>query len=201
VDTCLRNLFKELEDLGILDNTLIVITADHGESLYEHDIFLDHHGLYDVTVRVPLLFYLEDEKGSISTPFQLIDLFPTIADMCNLRTTLNLIRDLDGVPLSRLLELSDNIRPLFFEEAHTEDKIAVRVGDIKYITALNSKHAICRYCGRIHGGIEELYDLKEDPYEERNLVDERKEVKKLLRNLLLKWFSAQRSRSLIRLIK
>ncbi len=42
-----RRIFTALEALGILDNTIVVINSDHGETLYDHDCYFDHHGLYD----------------------------------------------------------------------------------------------------------------------------------------------------------
>jgi arylsulfatase A-like enzyme len=49
-------MVNTLDENGLMDTTLLVITSDHGESLTEHGIFFDHHGLYDPTIRVPLLF-------------------------------------------------------------------------------------------------------------------------------------------------
>ena len=53
-----------LEKRGVLDESVVILTSDHDESLTEHNIFFgraspyiffDHHGLYDVTIRVPLI--------------------------------------------------------------------------------------------------------------------------------------------------
>ena len=55
MDAAIRTLFARLEAKGILDETLVVITSDHGETLYDHDCYFDHHGLYDVTLHVPLI--------------------------------------------------------------------------------------------------------------------------------------------------
>ena len=60
VDSALKELVEGLEELGMLDDTLIVITSDHGESLTEHGVYFDHHGLYDVSIRVPLILYGAD---------------------------------------------------------------------------------------------------------------------------------------------
>ena len=46
VDKCIGNLLTTLKNHKILEDTLIIITSDHGESLTEHDMFFDHHGLY-----------------------------------------------------------------------------------------------------------------------------------------------------------
>jgi len=191
IDFHLKLLFKELETLGLIDNTLIIITADHGESLYEHSIFFDHHGLYDVSLAVPLIIIDREMQGKfIETPTQLIDLFPTIIDLAGLKPTQYIKRALsnvDGISLVRdsFYETSED-RLLFFEESYTERKIALRVGPLKYITALSRRDAVCRYCGRIHGGIEELYDLRADPLEVINLAEKKPELKALLRHELFK---------------
>ena len=57
LDDQLRALFASLRDTGQLDDTIVVVAADHGESLGEHGIFFDHEGLYEPTVRVPLLVW------------------------------------------------------------------------------------------------------------------------------------------------
>jgi arylsulfatase A-like enzyme len=57
VDTQLGRVLSGLEQWGILDDTLVVITADHGESLTEHGYLFDHGDhLYDASLHVPLVF-------------------------------------------------------------------------------------------------------------------------------------------------
>jgi len=55
VDECIGSLLSALEDTGTADDTLVIATADHGEIMYEHGIFFDHHGLYDANLRVPFI--------------------------------------------------------------------------------------------------------------------------------------------------
>ncbi|GAA3326152.1 hypothetical protein GCM10020331_060880 [Ectobacillus funiculus] len=55
MDACIQNIFATVEALGIEEETLIVITSDHGETLYEHDCYFDHHGMYDNCLTVPLI--------------------------------------------------------------------------------------------------------------------------------------------------
>src|SRR5262249_59651935 len=54
VDEQLRELFEHLGRLELLDRTVVVVAADHGESLGEHGLYFVHDGLYETTVRVPL---------------------------------------------------------------------------------------------------------------------------------------------------
>jgi len=55
MDACIANILNRLDELGQTDNTLVVWTADHGETLDEHGCYFDHHGLYEPTLHVPLI--------------------------------------------------------------------------------------------------------------------------------------------------
>lgn len=57
LDEQMRALFATLESTGLLDDTIVIVAADHGESLGEHGIYFVHAGLYETTVRVPLLIH------------------------------------------------------------------------------------------------------------------------------------------------
>ncbi|NUQ01583.1 MAG: sulfatase, partial [Armatimonadetes bacterium] len=55
MDSCIQRIFTRLDELGLRDNTIVVINGDHGETLDEHDCWFDHHGLYEPTLTVPLI--------------------------------------------------------------------------------------------------------------------------------------------------
>src|SRR5687767_12214599 len=55
MDAAIQSLFTALGSLGILDDTIVVVNGDHGETLYEHECWFDHHGMYDNTLHVPLV--------------------------------------------------------------------------------------------------------------------------------------------------
>jgi len=77
-DACLQRIFMYLQKMGLLKNSLIVFTADHGESLGEHWIF-DHNHLYYGILRVPLIIRIPDSiKGVINNPVSSVDIVPTI---------------------------------------------------------------------------------------------------------------------------
>ncbi|MCD6482922.1 MAG: sulfatase, partial [Candidatus Aenigmarchaeota archaeon] len=86
IDTQIGIILKSLSEKGLTDDTIIILMADHGESFIEHDIFFEHHGLYDVSIHVPLIIYNPDFCGrkTIDELVQTIDLFPTIAKMVNI---------------------------------------------------------------------------------------------------------------------
>ncbi|MFW6136801.1 MAG: sulfatase, partial [Candidatus Aminicenantaceae bacterium] len=171
VDFHIGRLMSFLEHENLMNNTWLIITSNHGESLIEHDIFFDHHGLYDVTTHCPLIFHFPDRfkpgrriKGFI----QHIDLVPTLCDW------LKIPPEHLGFDGSSLLPLmrgeKKRIRDFVFsEESYFQRKISLRESRFKYIFAPDNT-GWCQCCGKVHKGIEELYDLEEDPGEAVNLV-------------------------------
>jgi len=176
VDTCIKRIIDLIEKDKNLKNTIIIITSDHGESLLEHEIFFDHHGLYDVSIHVPLIIhdFRKDLKTKNSALVQHTDLFPTILDLLKF----DIKTDFDGASLVPLINMrKKRIRKyIFVEEAHTQRKRAIRTKQYKYIQAVDKKRIVCRYCKRIHGEEEELYDLKKDPEEKENIVTKKKKL-------------------------
>ena len=186
VDSAIKEFIEFLEELNLLDDTLLIITSDHGESLIEHNIFFDHHGLYDPSIRIPLIIYNPRlTPHEISSFVQNIDLMPTILDIFNTKIGTTSI---EGAPLLRLILNKENeqIRSeVFIEESYTERKLAIRTERYKYIVAPDATKATCRYCGYIHGGsLEELYDLKRDSEESNNIITAENDIVKGLRKLL-----------------
>jgi len=47
---CIQRIFTRLEELDLMDKTLIIVTSDHGESLMDHECYFDHHGLYECII-------------------------------------------------------------------------------------------------------------------------------------------------------
>ncbi|WP_457742280.1 sulfatase family protein [Thermococcus sp.] len=191
IDEKLAGFIDFLKDQGIYENTIIIFTADHGESLTEHGIYFDHHGLYDVSLRVPLVIlnFPDGRKGHLDGLVQHVDLFPALAKALHLKAK----HPVDGGNVFSLAE-NEGRDFIIVEENHTEVKRGIRTKRWKYIYAPDPQEAVCRLCGIVHGGIEELYDLKSDPGEERNIVDERKDVAKVLRETLDEWYAKMERR-------
>jgi arylsulfatase A-like enzyme len=84
VDHHIGELLKTIDDLQLRENTLVVLTSDHGESLGEHDYVGHGRHLFENIVRVPLIFRLPGKipPGKVvDTPVSLIDLAPTVIDL------------------------------------------------------------------------------------------------------------------------
>lgn len=80
VDAALRDLFAALQQRGFLDNTVVVILADHGEEFREHGLMGHHQTLFEEVIRVPLLMTVPGEGAGarVETIVSLTDVAPTI---------------------------------------------------------------------------------------------------------------------------
>jgi arylsulfatase A-like enzyme len=83
-DAQVGRVLDELESLGLAKNTLVVLTADHGEILYEHEHYFGHDiALYDECTMVPLVIRIpgtEPARHRVTSLAQSIDIFPTVLD-------------------------------------------------------------------------------------------------------------------------
>lgn len=173
MDACIQNIFQTLEDMGIMDETLVVITSDHGETLYDHDCYFDHHGLYDVTLRVPLVFRYPGKvpAGKRHADYtQLKDIMPTILEILDIQTDLSF----DGRSLMPLMK-DEWLEPepeFYITECTWMRKHGWRTPEWKLIHALEPD---------FHFKPEvELYNLIKDPDENNNVAEEEPEVVAML---------------------
>ena len=185
VDHEIGRLLDFLEHNRMLNDALIVLTSDHGESLLEHGIYLDHHGLYDVTLQVPLIIvHPQLPRGKRASGFvQHFDIFPTMLDLLDIKAN----ADIDGLSILPLIDEQQLRSAVYSEEAQWQRKRAIRTEKWKYIYALSEEGALCRRCGRTHGPPEELYDLTDDPEETTNVLQREPQVAKDLRNQADRW--------------
>jgi arylsulfatase len=183
-------LLSYLENNGLMQDTLVVSTSDHGESMGEHGIWFDHHGLYEPTVRVPLILYSPGliPEGSTSTALvQHVDLLPTIIDLLGLKERVAS----DGISMAKHILKREPFSREFaiIEEAHAQRNIAVIHNGLKLIKRIGGEDgdAVCGYCRVVHCQEEELYDLHDDPFETQNLLDQRDDQRDDLYSFLERW--------------
>jgi arylsulfatase len=178
MDRHLRAVFKALAP--VQHDTLVILTADHGEIMDEHDGFFDHHGLYEGNVHVPLILFWPGKLPAgrrVPGLVQNLDLAPTLLELAG-------IADRDGMEglslLPSIYGLRDgNYDTLFFSEATWQVKRAVRKGRWKFILALEPDPH--------DGPMRELYDLETDPAEQHNLVDAEPAMARELEERLNAW--------------
>lgn len=162
-DSLVGTMLDEIDRRGLADNTVIVLTSDHGEEFYEHGNWRHGNQLYDEVVRVPLLVRdPRGPRGSVrSDAAMLIDVMPTLLTLAGIGSEDT--PEMDGRPLFSGTEPGQ--RPTFAEhwwfEGGNYVARAVEVGGLKLISAHDE--------GRGRSG-EELYDLRSDAAERFDLL-------------------------------
>lgn len=182
VDQYIGKLLNKLYELDIKNNTMIIITADHGEEFYDHGYFFKSSTLYQEIIHIPLIIYYPKEFNPrrIEETVSHVDILPTILDVLGIEVP----ADVDGMSLVPLIKNGSYNREFVaaeiygrpgVEEAHY--MIAIISGDWKLIE-LRPK---------IKGVPSALYNLKTDPKEQRNLydiyVEKRNELRKYIVNV------------------
>ena len=166
-DHAVQRLLGLLASAGCLEDTLVALTADHGEELGEHGIWFDHHGLYETNLRVPLILWGPGRvpRGAVvRQPVALTDLAPTLLRALGAQVP----AQWPGRDLAPWRDGSGPAAPLYCTECTWMKKRAWRDGRYKLISALEPD---------FHGGPDlELYDLAADPGETANLAAVRPEL-------------------------
>ncbi|HEV8578186.1 MAG TPA: sulfatase [Thermoanaerobaculia bacterium] len=192
VDEQIGILLRALEGLGLASNTLVILTADHGESLGEHNYFFEHGRFpYDDCVRVPLILRgpgTGTPGRLVRSPVELIDVLPTVLELAALPPS----PDAEGKSLRPLLvgDRETGRRWTAFSESGYAENYQRSITSERYklISVPDSEDR------RVMQGRElELYDLQEDPGEKRNLIDERPDVARPLEKRLRRWMAGSRA--------
>lgn len=204
-EECLGTLVAELRRLDLYDDTLIVVTADHGEEIFEHGM-CSHQQPYEETSRVPLVFRgpgLAAGRRAVAT-VELVDIMPTVLTLVDLP-----IPDgVQGRDLSAWLRAGAEVPEEEPRDAHV-DGIWGAVPNIhwSYPSALTSEFEGRRwsYVNAVffvpegdHFRFEfrragELYDLDQDPAQRQDLADRRPRVARILGERLLDWYAKNES--------
>ncbi len=153
VDSQIGRILDALEDAGLADNTVVVVWGDHGYHLGEKAIS-GKNTLWDRSTRVPLIFagpgVAKDSR--CKRPAELLDIYPTLAELCGLPPR----NDLEGLSLVPQLKDANAPRARPAITSHNRGNHGIRSENWRYI--------------RYADGSEELYDLREDPNEWKNLA-------------------------------
>ena len=179
MDYAIGEVMETLEAEGLLDETLIIVTSDHGEQLGQHYDNWGHAGLHESVTHVPLVMRCPEKlpKGIRVKGFsQHIDLLPTILDLIGSPVDVPEFLGIDGETLMPLLK-GERIRDRIFME-HSSGQRAVRIGEWKLIAD--------EWVKRPRRELE-LYNVKEDPMEVVNLAETEKEKAEELRGVLHEW--------------
>ena len=163
-DASLGRLFEQLEGRGLLENTAVLLTADHGEALGEHDHLGHNSSLYEEQSHVPLILVVPGlEPAVVQQPVSTIDVAPTLAGMVG--------ATLDGFTGQNLLApaLGHGVeRPVFSERLWYSAESRRRRYDSKAL--IWGPHKLI--WDKLSESLE-FYDLERDPHETRSLVSEK----------------------------
>ncbi|MFT7462382.1 MAG: arylsulfatase A-like enzyme [Pseudohongiellaceae bacterium] len=173
-DSEFGRLLDTLQNSGRMEDTLIIATADHGDSLGEHGEQSHGFFLYDAAVKVPLIVAgPRVSPGRSQTPVSLVDIAPTVLDWCDVPATA--LPETVGVSLlGEQLDGSANERPLYFETF------------LPFYTKRWAPMQGLLWQGHkfIQTRRPELYDLGADPAELTNLIDDDPETALTLKRRL-----------------
>ncbi len=187
VDSNIGRLFNQIESFspGLLENTLVVITSDHGEEFFEHGEICHQKNLYESSVRIPLIMSCPakiDSGKELDTPARIYDIVPTILDYAGLE-----IPDtMEGESLRSSIDSGEiESRPALIELARISKEtgyaqhFALRLGDYKLIVVQErewSKETPYDLSGAVISERHRLYNLSVDPGEKTDLVTRKAEI-------------------------
>jgi arylsulfatase A-like enzyme len=173
MDSCIQNIFMTVEALGIEEETLVIITSDHGETLDEHECYYDHHGLYECNLKVPLVLRFPGKVPAgkrYSDYTQIKDIMPTILDLLGIGTEI----EFNGRSLAPLLngEKLSVESEFYITECTWMRKHGWRTPKWKLIRALEPDF---HFFPEV-----ELYNIIKDPLELNNVAEQEPEVVAML---------------------
>ena len=197
-DEWIGRLMRGMDRIGVLENTVVVIMADHGDNFGEHGLIRHGLCLYDTLVHVPFVIRVPGgHRGKRVEPMvRLIDLLPTLMSLASIDDPCAL-GDMQGQDLLAMMDsgeypeyaVSELYRPTtgLFEHKVPEfmpefrakyDRVirSYRTPTHKYIWSSNGRH--------------ELYDLASDPGEEQNLIDTETALAQDMQTKLDEWLAS-----------
>jgi arylsulfatase A-like enzyme len=192
LDGQMQMIFQALTDLDIIDETVLIITADHGDNQGEHNLMDHKYCLYDTLIHVPLIIRYPPLLPTglvINQTVQTVDIFPTIMDILNVERA-DLARQFQGYsllpeklphrPAQFAVAERRNFSPRLGETfakypdfdytVYERDQTAIRTMTHKYIWASD--------------GRDELYEIAVDPGEKHNMIADHPEQVRALRKML-----------------
>ncbi len=177
-------LVKKLKDEGIYDQTMIIITSDHGDEFFDHGGWQHSHTLYNELIRVPLIikFPYQKFKGKkITRNVRLIDIAPTILDVLKFNPEKYSMDGRSLIPVIKGQEKKERkcFSEIYYdpERPHIPWRVSLVYGDYKLIVnqIIHDWEKFFEYNPPPLNPFE-LYNLRNDPYEKNNLYYEKNEI-------------------------
>lgn len=189
VDDGVSAILQTLDQEGLTDDTLVVLTADHGEVMVRNGIFFDHHGLYDDNTRVPLLLRWPGHVAAgtrLSPLVTHLDLAPTLLDAV-------------GAPIAEGMEGVSLLRDLSAASGHGEREAVVScecTWQAKWALRTQTHKLILARAPDPYGNPRrELYDLVADPGETHQIAEAQPELADAMEQRLEAWIAERLARA------
>ncbi len=154
-DALFKGFLDEMKRLGLSENTLFVVTSDHGTELYEHRRFDHGFTLYDELLRVPLFIRFPGQKGGkpVTEGVSSIDVMPTVLGLVGVPAPAGQLRGRSLVPLIRGEESARDVFSETDYREYTFKRSVITPDGWKLIRTMET-------------GVREVYDLNADPGEQ-----------------------------------
>jgi arylsulfatase A-like enzyme len=173
-------VIAKLKELGVFDNTILVVTSDHGEAFWEHGFQGHNSQLYEESVRIPLVIKLTRNSGIkekvVNSTVRTIDLYPTLVDLLNLSRRDMRVDGKSFIPY--FLSAADDERGVM-SQIIEERGYSFKEDGYKFIIHLASRK-------------EELYNLADDPQELKNLVEREPVRAHYMRSRIFGWMASNK---------
>jgi choline-sulfatase len=161
VDDRIGRLLRALRDTDLADDTVIVLTSDHGDMLGERGLWYKM-SFFESSARVPLVvsFPQRFEPHRVSAPVSTVDLLPTLVDLATGGDLTGVVDELDGTTLTGLLDGDPGVHPPvlceYLAEGAAAPIVMVREETLKLVRSPTDP--------------DQVYDLATDPWERTNLA-------------------------------
>ncbi len=179
MDSHLGLLFNRLKELGVFDDTIIIISSDHGENMGEFGIYGEHATADYATTRIPMIVRIPNmkRKGINRGLHYNLDLPPTLAEYLGLAP----IKGWDGQSYADTFSISDDLgrASLVVGQCAHGCQRGVRFGKWMYIRTYHDHYHLFPK--------EMLFDIEKDPYEQHNVAEENIDVCREASHILLNW--------------
>jgi arylsulfatase A-like enzyme len=173
VDESLGEIVKTLQNMDLLDNTLIIFTSDNGYFYGEHGLTIERRYPYEEAIKVPLIIRKPKTENAqtsstiADTLVASIDLAPTILEYANIDIPVSM----QGQSLHSVLEGGDKpAREAVFIEHFAHENPFIWTANIDYKALISQQYKLIKW--NRYDNEYEMYNLEEDPGEINNLADE-----------------------------
>jgi arylsulfatase A-like enzyme len=185
VDEQIGRIIQGLKDLKLDENTIVVITADHGNCLGKHSE-ISKNNIYEESIRIPFIVYWKGRiKPRIDNEFlgNIPDVYPTLLDLMGLKNKIP--KEVDGKSYAQYYINGKGEKPAeqYLLGAIVSNSVKVNTG-FRGIRTNDYKLAFVKKKGK---GEYELYNLKNDPFELNNIYNPDLQIVKKMKPVLVQW--------------